>query len=96
MRTTCIKITRKANLGNYESLEFTAEAVLDEGDNVHESTEKLIDYVDWHSQKPIRETKARNYRAVIATENATEAQKHEAEVWLKMYEERKLKVEGMQ
>jgi hypothetical protein len=95
MRITCIKITEKANLGNYESLEFSAEAVMDEDDNQAQVTENLTDYVNWHAHRPIRETKARAYRKILATEQSTPEQKAEAEAWLKKYDERKAKVEAL-
>lgn len=95
MRITCIKITEKANLGNYESLEFSAEAVFDEGDNRTQVTEDLTNYVNWNAQRPIREAKARTYRRALTDEKATAEQKAEATKWLAMFEERKAKVEAM-
>lgn len=96
MRITGIKFTQKTNLGNYESLEFMAEAVLDEGvDNTDEATQKLADYVDWNAKKPIREAKARTYRHILLEEKATVESKSEAEIWLRLYEERKAKIESL-
>ena len=96
MRITNIKLTQKANLGNYESMEFTAEAVIDlDEDNVDTATRSLADYVDWNAQMPIREAKARVYRQVLADENAPEEKKAEAEKWMAKYEERKARVEAL-
>lgn len=95
MRITNISVTQKVNLGNYESIEFSAEAVLADDDNVDVSTKKLADYVDWNAQKPVREGKARVYRGALADPNAAPEKKAEAEKWLQMYEARKAAIEAL-
>ena len=95
MRITNIRFAQKANLGNYESLEFAAEAVIDEEDDINKATKKLSDYVDWNAQKPIREAKARSYKAIQNDANAPETKKAEAAKWLQMYENRVKEMEAL-
>lgn len=95
MKITNIKISQKTNLGNYESLDFGAEAVISEDDSINDATTKLTDFVDWHAQKPIRDAKAREYRKILGAPNATEAAKAEATRWLTMYDERQARVAGL-
>jgi hypothetical protein len=95
MRITSIKISQKVNTGKYESLDFEAEAVLGEEDAADNAAKQLADFVDWHAQKPLREERARNYRKVLKNEQATEAQRAEAEIWLGKYEQRRQVVEAM-
>lgn len=94
MRITSISMSQKVNTGKYESLDFTADANVDEGDDANECALTLANFVDWYARKPIREEQARANRQIIANEQATPDQKHVAEVWLKKYEERKLAVEA--
>ena len=95
MKITSIKFGQKVNLGNYESFEFSAEAVIDEEDKVNDVTAKLSDYVDWHARKPLRDQKARQNRAILADEKATPEAKQEAEAWLGKYEARRTAVEAL-
>lgn len=100
MRITNIRISQKANLGNYESFDFGADAVIGEEDDINGSTQTLVDFVDWHAQRSARENKARAHRKILAeaTTAGTESTHPaalEAAAWLKKYEERKAKVESM-
>lgn len=105
MRITTVKFTQKANLGNYESLEFTAEAVIDMDSNQtpEEAASLLSDYVDWHAKRPLREQSLREWTAVLnSPEPADEKAKAEWQIkhanavkWMAKYEERKARVEGL-
>jgi hypothetical protein len=96
MKVTTIKFTQKVNTGKYESMEFSAEAIIDPTeDKVSEATELLADYVDWNAKKPLREETCRTYRALLAKEDTTPAKKAEATKWLAKYDERKAKMEAM-
>jgi hypothetical protein len=93
MRITNIRLAQKTNLGNYESLDFAAEAVIDEDETVNDAILRLSGFVDWHAKKPIRDAKARTYRSYL--EAGTDEQKAEAEAWLKIYDERKAAAEAI-
>ncbi len=93
MKIDSIKITQKTNLGNWESLEFTADAALGESDNINEATVRLFNYIDWHVKRPLRDPQAANHRLVLADENSTPEKKAVAQKWLDKYEERRAEME---
>lgn len=95
MRITSIEVTQKHNLGNYESFDFHAGAVIDEDENANEATSKLINFVDWHTLKSTRDAKARIFRLALADENTVPEKRTEAEKWLAVYEARRTEVEAM-
>lgn len=97
MRIVCIKVLEKASIAQYESLEFSAEAVIDEGDNIHEETSKLRNYVNWHARLSIHSVEAKRQRAIVdnAEIPAEDQRKVNAVAWLARYEERKARVEAM-
>jgi hypothetical protein len=95
MRITNIRFAQKVNLGSDESIEFEAEAVIAEDDSIDASTKQLAEYVVWNAQKPIRDGKARQYRAVLADPQAPAPKQAEAKKWLEMYEARKAAVEAL-
>jgi hypothetical protein len=93
MRITSIRLAQKTNLGNYESLDFAAEAVLDEEETVSDAITRLADLVDWHAKKPIRDAQARSYRAKVVS--GTDEEKAASEKWLNVYEQRKAAAEAV-
>lgn len=95
MRITNIRFTQKANPGNYESIEFGADAVISEEENPQEATKALADFVDWHARKTIRDGQARSYRMILADQGAPPERRQEAESWLAKYEARKAAIEAM-
>lgn len=94
MRITNIRFTQKANPGNYESIEFAAEAVISEDEDPQEATRALGDFVDWYARKTIRDGQARTYRLVLNDEAAPVEKRQAAQAWLTKYEARKAAVES--
>jgi len=95
MKITTIRLAQKTNLGNYESLDFAAEAVIDDEDKLNVATGNLELFVDWHAKKPIRDKQANTYRAALADPATGPELKAAAEGWLKLYEARKAAVEAL-
>lgn len=94
-RITNIHVNQKTNLGNYESFEFSADAVIADDEDLEAATASVVNYVDWHAKKTLRDGKRRQYIQVLADENSTDVRKTEAESWLRRYDARKAEVEAM-
>jgi hypothetical protein len=97
MRITVIKVTEKASIAQYESLEFSAEAVLDDTDNIHEETSRLRNYVNWHARLSIHSAEAKKQNAIIVDANIPENDQRRlnAKAWIDNYAKRKARVEAM-
>lgn len=95
MRITSISIMERANLGNYEHVEFKAEAVIDEDDKAGAVTETLRDFVNWHAQRNNRDAKRDMFLKELENPEIKDARKASLERWLQQYDERKARMEAM-
>lgn len=95
MKIVMARATQKANTGQYEFLEFTAEASFGEDEKVGEVTERLMNYVDWYAQKPVRDPKARKMRSILDDPKAPQEDKDHATAWLAAYDKRRSEVESI-
>lgn len=90
MKITEIAVTQKKNLGNYEHIELTANAVLDEGDSQAQSIDRLKALVD-HSLN--KDDRAKTYEvfkaelAELANNNSPDAEKKRLKInkWMSQY-----------
>ena len=94
MRMTNIKIAQKVNTGKYESLDFEAEAIIDEDDDPNAAATKLTNFVDWHARKPIRDLQLITFQNTLNNPEAPATEAAYAQKWVTKYNERKLAVEG--
>ncbi len=94
MRMTNIKIAQKVNTGKYESLDFEAEAIIDEDDDPNAAATKLANFVDWHARKPIRDLQLITFQNTLNNPEAPATEAAYAQKWVTKYNERKLAVEG--
>lgn len=95
MRISTIKLTQKSNLGNYESMEFTAEADLKEDENVKTATDRLFDYVDWYVKRKTRNDQLQAIKLTLADPATPDDKRAAAERWIEKYEERKNLMEAV-
>lgn len=95
MRISTIKLTQKSNLGNYESMEFTAEADLKEDENVKAATDRLFDYVDWYVKRKTRNDQLQAIKLTLADPATPDDKRAAAERWIEKYEERKNLMEAV-
>ena len=94
MKITTIRFSQKANLGNYESMEVAAEAVLEDGESISESTAKLRKYVDWNANFVNRENKKREFEKELAKPSISEDRKRKIENWIEQYNTLKAEMEA--
>jgi len=91
---TNIKIAQKVNTGKYESLDFEAEAIIDEDDDPNAAATKLANFVDWHARKPVRDLQLITFQNTLNNPEAPATEAAYAQKWVTKYNERKLAVEG--
>jgi len=100
MRVVNIRYQMKVNLGNYESADFAAEGIVDEGESLPAATDKLRRYVDWYARYQSRELKAKEYRKQLIELDKVDSDFARSEYtrienWLNAYETRKAEMEAL-
>jgi len=92
-RITEIGAMRRTNLGDYEHNEFSAKAVIDEGEDVAQSVAQLVEMVNWYSRKPINERHLQQKRHIVANTASAEVDVAKAQNWIDKYEEKRKRIE---
>lgn len=87
MRITTIGFTQRVNLGNYEHVEFSVEAIIDESEKAAETVDKLQKFADWSVQKKVRDEKAKKFEAEMKSGKLSMEENEKRAKWLEQYKE---------
>lgn len=95
MKISTFKFTQRTNLGNFEHLEVTAEATIEEDDNPAEAVGRFRIFVDWFSHIDERQKKYNQFIKELEAGGISEAQSEKIQKWVDEFETKRAIVEAM-
>lgn len=85
MQIIQVQVTRKKNLGNYETADLSVTAQLDEKDSPDKTVEDLAFYVDYKLNESERETKLAKIQGEINSGKLSDVEVAKRENWIELY-----------